>query len=104
MQLRASTRPSFGRAIEHSNALSILLTRADEAAFVALHFVAYWPIATLRERRLPHCKKLNSRNGPLWNIEPDHSGLMLAARITFPHLSISSAMNLPNCTGEFANG
>src|SRR6516165_10671076 len=33
----------------------------------------------------------------------DHSGLMSAVRITFPHLSTSSAMNLRNSVGEFAN-
>ena len=30
---------------------------------------------------------------------PDHSGLMLAARITFAHFSVSSAMNLPKSAG-----
>jgi hypothetical protein len=30
----------------------------------------------------------------------DHSGLMLAARITLPHFSVSSAMSLPNSAGE----
>src|SRR5215831_9662354 len=29
-----------------------------------------------------------------------HSGLMLAARITLPHFSVSSAMSLPKSTGE----
>jgi hypothetical protein len=42
---------------------------------------------------------LGSRNGRLWNVSgfPDHSycGLMLAARITLPHFSVSSAMSLP---------
>jgi hypothetical protein len=43
-----------------------------------------------------HCR--HSRNGTLWNIgrdRADHSTLMLAARITLPHFSISSAMSLP---------
>src|SRR5262249_60863233 len=38
----------------------------------------------------------------LRNIWPDrvrHSGLMLAARITFAHFSVSSAMNLPKSAG-----
>src|SRR5262245_30957397 len=30
---------------------------------------------------------------------PDHCGLMLAARITFAHFSVSSAMNLPKSAG-----
>src|SRR5262245_41296952 len=31
---------------------------------------------------------------------PDHSGLMLAARITLPHFSVSSAMSLAKSAGE----
>ena len=31
---------------------------------------------------------------------PTHSGLMFAARITLPHFSVSSAMNLPKSAGE----
>src|SRR5499426_1987620 len=34
---------------------------------------------------------------------PDHSGLMLAARMTLPHFSVSSAMSLPNSPGESAS-
>jgi hypothetical protein len=34
----------------------------------------------------------------------DHSGLMLAARITFAHVSVYSATKLPNSADEFANG
>ena len=30
----------------------------------------------------------------------NHSGLMLAARITLPHFSVSSAMSVPNSAGE----
>src|SRR5262245_8553944 len=30
----------------------------------------------------------------------DHSALMLAARITLPHFSVSSAMSLPKSAGE----
>jgi hypothetical protein len=40
-----------------------------------------------------------SRNGTLWNIGaglPRQSGLMLAARITWPQFSVSSATNFPN--------
>src|SRR5215471_11978288 len=33
-----------------------------------------------------------------------HSALMLAARITLPHFSVYSTMNLPNSAGELANG
>jgi hypothetical protein len=38
-----------------------------------------------------------------WNIDrrgEAYSGLMLAARITFAHLSLSSAMSLPKLAGE----
>src|SRR5262245_26980527 len=39
----------------------------------------------------------------LWNIRPlkqPHCGLMLAARITLPRFSVSSAMSLPKSAGE----
>jgi hypothetical protein len=39
----------------------------------------------------------------LWNIRArflDYSGLMLAIRITLPHFSVSSAMNLPKVGGR----
>jgi hypothetical protein len=43
-------------------------------------------------------------NGILWNIDPRadrlYSALMLAARITLPHFSVSSAMSLPKSAGE----
>jgi hypothetical protein len=35
---------------------------------------------------------------------PLHAGLMLAARITLPHFSVSSAMNLPKSAGEPGSG
>ena len=35
--------------------------------------------------------------------EAAHSALMLAARITLPHFSVSSAMNLPKSAGEPEN-
>src|ERR1700730_3108465 len=35
--------------------------------------------------------------------ERPQSGLVLAARITLPHFSFSSAMNLPKSAGEVAN-
>ena len=47
-----------------------------------------------------------SQNGTLWNISPEdlaYSALMLAARITLPHFSVSSAMSLPNSAGEPAS-
>src|SRR5262247_959493 len=34
---------------------------------------------------------------------PDHSGLMLRARMTLPHFSVSSAMSLPKSGGESAS-
>src|SRR5262245_30919909 len=39
-----------------------------------------------------------------WIGLPHQSALMLAARITFAHFSVSSAMNLPNSAGESARG
>src|SRR6476620_12107297 len=43
----------------------------------------------------------DSRNGTLWNAGlPAHSGLMLAARITLAHFSVSSAMSLPKSPGD----
>jgi hypothetical protein len=45
-----------------------------------------------------------SRNGTLWNVGPRgwsaYSALMLAARITLAHFSVSLPMNLPNSAGE----
>src|SRR5262249_37513827 len=44
----------------------------------------------------------------LWNIDSTvhrpHSGLMLAARITFAHFSVSSATNFPNSAGVIGMG
>jgi hypothetical protein len=34
------------------------------------------------------------------SVEADHSGLMLAARTTLAHFSVSSAMSLPKSAGE----
>src|SRR5262249_52185605 len=34
----------------------------------------------------------------------DHSALMLAARITLPHFSVSSAISLPNWAGDPGSG
>ena len=41
----------------------------------------------------------------IWNVGPgaDYSALMLAARTTLAHFSVSSAMNLPNSAGEVWN-
>src|SRR5262245_29783123 len=38
------------------------------------------------------------------SVEADHSGLMLAARTTLAHFSVSSAMNLPNSAGDIGIG
>src|SRR5215475_13872408 len=43
-------------------------------------------------------KIMDLRAGPT-----GHSGLMLAARITLPHFSVSSAINLPKSAGESAS-
>src|SRR6516165_7347455 len=50
----------------------------------------------------------HSRNG-IYGISPArrpgaHAGLMLAALITLPHFSVSSAMNLPKSDGDNPNG
>src|SRR5215831_948777 len=45
-----------------------------------------------------------SRNGALWNVGPDHSGLMFANLITLAHFSVSSTMSLPNSTGVIDTG
>src|SRR6476620_6443300 len=51
----------------------------------------------------------HSRNGTLWNfggldVRLAHSGLMLAERITLPHFSVSSPINLRKSVGEPASG
>ena len=35
-----------------------------------------------------------SRNGTLWNVDSDHSGLMLANLITFAHFATSAVMKV----------
>ena len=40
------------------------------------------------------------RDNMEYRAREDHSGLMLAARITLPHFSVSSAMSLPKSAGE----
>src|SRR5262245_41656366 len=54
----------------------------------------------------PHRDAGGSRNGR-YGISgrgrADHSALMLAARITLPHFSVSSAMSLPKSAGESAS-
>jgi hypothetical protein len=39
----------------------------------------------------------------VWSEIIPQSGLMFAARITLPHFSVSSSMNVPNSLGEVAN-
>src|SRR4029077_21093871 len=47
-----------------------------------------------------------SQNSPLWNVGARrlYSGLMLAALITLPHFSVSSAMNLAKSAGAIVIG
>src|SRR5262249_33678340 len=45
-----------------------------------------------------------SPNETLWNVREGHSGLMPANLITLPHLSVSSAMKVPNWAGDPGNG
>src|SRR5215831_12797768 len=60
--------------------------------------------------RLLRARREDSRNETLWESLPDlrpglhPCGLMLAARITLPHFSVSSAISLPNWTGDPGNG
>jgi hypothetical protein len=44
------------------------------------------------------CCYRHSRNG-IYKAFVDYSGLILAARITLPHFSVSSSMNFPNSAG-----
>src|SRR5262249_53540299 len=50
------------------------------------------------------CPQSGSRNGiyGTWTGARPYSALMLAARITLAHFSVSSAMSLPNSAGELA--
>src|SRR5262249_8523046 len=40
----------------------------------------------------------------IWSRWADHSALMLAARITLPHFSVSSATSFPNSAGVIGMG
>src|SRR5207247_2248748 len=57
--------------------------------------------------RTGHAPLTCPTNGTLWNIDPTadwpHSALMLRARMTLPHFSVSSAMSLPKSAGESAS-
>ena len=76
---------------------------------------AEWPLSgeirTLgRQRRMaefdPYATAHSFVYPQIWNIggvRLHHSGLMLAARITLPHFSVSSATNLANSEGEPVN-
>src|SRR5262249_16095796 len=57
-----------------------------------------YTVATLQSRDCRH-----SRN-EIYGTCPDHSPLMLAARITLPHLSVSSAMSFPNSMSDIGIG
>src|SRR5262249_6520479 len=52
----------------------------------------------------PHFNSRNERYGIFRRDRADPSGLMLAARITFAHVSAYSATKLPNSADELANG
>src|SRR6266540_7549707 len=51
-------------------------------------------------RRLPRQRFSATGVTEYWIGLPCQSGLILAARITLPHFSVSSAMNFPNSEGE----
>src|SRR5262249_49326070 len=56
------------------------------------------PLLSVNSGRCRH-----SRNGRLWNVGATmtaYSALMLAARITLPHFSVSFAISLPKSAGE----
>src|SRR5262249_2467559 len=81
--------PPFGRPSQRSS-LSILTEPNDELA----------PFHARSPRRR------DSRNGCYGILDrgpPRQSGLMLPARITLPHFSVSSAMSLPKSAGEPAS-
>src|SRR5207253_2640578 len=50
-----------------------------------------------------HLVGRHSRNGRYGTWRRPYSGLMLAARITLPHFSVSSAMSLAKSAGESAS-
>jgi hypothetical protein len=56
----------------------------------------------------PRSQRLHNRrrkHTEIWRgVGSPYSGLMLAARITWPHFSVSFAKNVPNSAGELANG
>ena len=47
---------------------------------------------------------LDSPNDTLWNVGPDHSALMLAARITLAHFSVKLTINVLSWVGDIAKG
>ena len=62
------------------------------------------PLICLLSAISGHCRHLP--NGRLWNVGATmtaYSALMLAARITLPHFSVSSAMSLSKSAGEPAS-
>src|SRR5262245_15924574 len=52
------------------------------------------------QRRYVERDSQDGRYGIFGRDHADHSALMLAARITLPHFSVSSAMSLPKSAGE----
>src|SRR5262249_38769281 len=48
-------------------------------------------------------RRTDSQDETLWNAGRDHSGLILAVRMTFAHFSVSSAMNLVKSAAEPPN-
>ena len=58
----------------------------------------YVPKAAVSNRS----KTTPRRNEALWNagLGPAYSTLILAARITLPHFSVSAAMNFPKSAGD----
>src|SRR5262249_11833661 len=63
--------------------------------------------ATLLIAGTASARRFGSRNGRLWNIDSPtdqpQSALMLRARMSLPHFSVSSAMSLPKSVGEYAS-
>src|SRR5262249_37769771 len=53
--------------------------------------------------RPPRRREPEPDNDKLWNASRDHSGLILAVRMTFAHFLVSSAMNLVKSAAEPPN-
>src|SRR5262245_26404880 len=74
-------------------------TRNSSIATTAAHLMERPVVFPITSCPLHHTCLPESDYGR-YGILGDHSGLMLAARITLPHFSVSSDMNFPKSAGE----